>query len=79
MTEELLESALANQSIRLGAVLIQKKLIAGRQLHEALFKQSETQKRLGQLLVEAGYISEVQLELALQEQYWRQNGYWVID
>ena len=48
-------------------------------MNRALFKQSETQKRLGQLLVEAGYISAGQLETALREQYWRQNGYWVID
>ena len=79
MTQEQLERDLGNQSIKLGDMLVQKKLIAGTQLHEVLFKQSETPKRLGQLLIEAGYISKGQLKSALREQYWRQNGYWLID
>lgn len=79
ITAEQLEKNLANQRIMLGNVLIQKKLITWKQLHRVLPKHSETKRCLGQLLVEAGYISGGQLESALEEQYWRQNGYWVID
>ena len=79
MTQEQLERAVANQSFKLGDMLIHKRLIVWSQLQEALFKQSETPKRLGQLLVEAGYISQGELKATLREQYWRQNGYWVID
>ena len=79
MTQEQLERGIANQSIKLGDMLIQKSLIDWTHLQEALFKQSETPKRLGQLLVEAGHISPGQLKATLREQYWRQNGYWLID
>ncbi|MDJ0705484.1 MAG: hypothetical protein QNJ46_19580 [Leptolyngbyaceae cyanobacterium MO_188.B28] len=79
MTKEQLGKNLANQFIRLGNVLLQKKLITLEQLNEALSKQLETSKRLGLLLTEKGYISAGQLESALKEQYWRQNGFWVID
>ncbi len=79
MTKEQLGKNLANQFIRLGNVLLQKKMITLEQLNEALSKQNETSKRLGLLLTEKGYISAGQLESALKEQYWRQNGFWVID
>ncbi|MBD2179308.1 hypothetical protein H6F42_20500 [Pseudanabaena sp. FACHB-1998] len=35
--------------------------------------------RLGELLLENEEISNVQLQEAIKEQYWRKNGFWIID
>jgi hypothetical protein len=61
----------------LGQILVQKKWISHQQLEDTL-KQKE-EHLLGQFLLKKGLLREEQLECALQEQYWRQNGYWVID
>ncbi len=62
----------------LGEILIRKNLITSEQLISILIQQKTVKKKLGELLLDLGLISTQQLEKALQEQYWRQNGYWVI-
>lgn len=62
----------------LGEILIRKKLISRGQLNSILIQQQKTKKKLGELLLELGLISTEEREKALQEQYWRKNGYWVI-
>jgi hypothetical protein len=65
--------------MKLGELLIRKKLISQEQLNQALELQASMQCRLGELLVERSLISIDNLTRALQEQYWRNNGFWVID
>ena len=62
----------------LGEILIQKKLISRQQLNFVLTQQQKKQKKLGELLLNLSFISAEELEKALQEQYWRKHGYWVI-
>ena len=69
---------LAHASIKLGWVLINKKLITPAQLNAVLLQQQQCREKLGSLLVEAKLISDQQLAQLLREQYWRRNGYWVI-
>jgi hypothetical protein len=40
--------------------------------------QQGTPFRLGELLLQKGWLTEEQLKQALQEQYWRKAGFWVI-
>lgn len=79
VTEDQLQQALRNQRIRLGELLIEKKLISQELLQDFLASQQKTQQHLGQLLLQADWLSEEQLNSVLQEQYWRRNGYWLID
>lgn len=65
-------------SVKLGWILVNKKFISQAQLESVLTIQFRYDKKLGELLVEQKLISHKQLEQALKEQYWRQNGYWVI-
>ncbi|WP_316432953.1 hypothetical protein [Leptolyngbya sp. NK1-12] len=69
----------ATESIaKLGWILIRHRWISAAQLHTTLTQQPSSSKKLGELLLEKSLISENQLNQALQEQYWRRNGYWVI-
>ncbi|MEA5580762.1 hypothetical protein VB620_05330 [Nodularia harveyana UHCC-0300] len=79
VTEKQLKKALNNQKIRLGTLLVKKRLISQEILHSFLTAQIKKQQPLGKLLVQANCISVEQLELVLQEQFWRRNGFWVID
>lgn len=63
---------------KLGWILIQKRWISTVQLQVALLHQTHCSKKLGELLIEQASLTETQLKAALQEQYWRRNGYWVI-
>ncbi len=63
----------------LGQILLNHHWISLDQLEQLLLDQPNYQQPLGELLLNEAYISPVQLETALQEQYWRRNGYWVID
>lgn len=65
-------------SVKLGWILVNKKFISQAQLESVLTIQFRYDKKLGELLVEQKLISRKQLEQTLKEQYWRQNGYWVI-
>ncbi|MGK7930053.1 MAG: hypothetical protein AB4041_01280 [Microcystaceae cyanobacterium] len=72
---EIMESPI----MRLGQILLQKKWISSNQLKQTIDIQKTKQEKLGTILVNKGYIANEQLSLALQEQYWRNNGFWVID
>jgi hypothetical protein len=63
---------------KLGWILIRHRWISAAQLQTILTQQNHASKKLGELLLEQSLISEGQLSEALQEQYWRRNGYWVI-
>jgi mannitol/fructose-specific phosphotransferase system IIA component (Ntr-type) len=65
--------------MRLGEILLNKKLLTPEQLESLLQQQQRAKKKLGELLLEAGLITPEALEMALKEQYWRRNGFWVID
>lgn len=64
--------------MQLGELLVRKKLISPEQLHQVLAIQDSTRCRLGELLIQQSLISTDALSMALREQYWRNNGYWVI-
>jgi predicted transcriptional regulator len=65
--------------MKLGQILVEKKWISSEQLEETIKLQASHQSRLGELLLQQGVIMRNQLEIALKEQYWRKNGFWVID
>lgn len=65
--------------MKLGMILVHKKLISQNQLERGLEIIETTDKRLGELLLENGEISNSQLQEALKEQYWRKRGFWIID
>jgi murein DD-endopeptidase MepM/ murein hydrolase activator NlpD len=57
--------------IRIGEVLLEKKLISQEQLQQALLAQNETGQKLGDILISQGVITNRQLEAALSTQYWQ--------
>jgi hypothetical protein len=63
----------------LGQILLQKRWISQNQLEKTVHQLDRSDRRLGELLMQQGLISPDQLQQALKEQYWRRNGYWVID
>ncbi|MFB2879582.1 hypothetical protein [Floridanema aerugineum] len=65
-------------SVKLGWILVNKKIISQTQLESVLTIQFRNNKKLGELLLEHQLISPNELQQALKEQYWRRNGYWVI-
>ncbi|NEO40291.1 MAG: hypothetical protein F6J90_29685 [Moorea sp. SIOASIH] len=65
--------------MQIGKILVRKRLISPSQLNTALEIQSLTGIKLGEILVTKGLIEAQDLEQALLEQYWRKNGFWVID
>ena len=65
--------------MKIGEILIRRHLISQAQLDQAIDIQASCRQKLGELLMFQGWIQPDDLEIALREQYWRQNGYWVID
>ncbi|MGB3510191.1 MAG: hypothetical protein WBA93_13330 [Microcoleaceae cyanobacterium] len=65
--------------MKIGEILIRKKLISQTQLDQAIDIQTSCHQKLGELLMFEGSIQPDDLEVALREQYWRHNGYWIID
>ncbi|ACK64998.1 conserved hypothetical protein [Rippkaea orientalis PCC 8801] len=65
--------------MQLGQILLYKKWISSDQLEEAIKLQNNQKSKLGQILLQKGLIANEQLNTALKEQYWRENGFWVID
>ncbi|WP_254175310.1 hypothetical protein [Planktothrix pseudagardhii] len=65
--------------MKLGEILLKRKLISQHQLEVTLFQQRTDSKRIGELLLEKGCISEKDLTTALKEQQWRHQGFWVIN
>ncbi len=64
--------------MKFGQILLRRKLISPSQLEQALAAQP-TKVQLGKLLTTSGLITEKDVENALLEQHWRQQGMWVID
>jgi hypothetical protein len=59
-------------------ILLRKKLVSQSQL-EKLTKASHGEEwKLGEILLQKNLVSQKQLDEALKEQYWRNNGFWVI-
>jgi len=65
--------------MKLGEILLRKQFISYQQLEQVLLLQQETKKKLGELLLEKGLICQEKLDIALKEQYWRKNDFWVIE
>jgi len=65
--------------MKIGEILLRKQLISQAQLDQAIEIQASCRQKLGELLIFQGWIQQDDLEVALREQYWRQNGYWLID
>ncbi|PSF38915.1 hypothetical protein C7H19_02345 [Aphanothece hegewaldii CCALA 016] len=63
----------------LGQILLRKQWISPNQLERTVYQQQKSPRKLGEIMLQEGFIAEDQLEQALKEQYWRRNGYWVID
>lgn len=67
------------KKIRIGELLVRKKLITYHQLQMCLELQRIHRQKLGEIFVEKNLLSLEQLEKLLKEQYWRNAGFWVID
>ena len=65
--------------MKIGEILIRRQLISQVQLKEAIDIQTSLHLKLGELLMFQGLIQPQNLEEALKEQYWRENGYCIID
>ncbi|WP_293164750.1 hypothetical protein [Okeania sp. SIO2C9] len=65
--------------MKIGEILIRRQLISQAQLNQVIDIQTSCHQKIGELLLFQGWIREDDLEAALREQYWRENGYWVID
>ncbi|NET44727.1 MAG: hypothetical protein F6K15_23840 [Okeania sp. SIO2B3] len=65
--------------MKIGEILIRRQLISQVQLNQAIDLHTSLHMKLGELLMFQGLIQPQNLEEALKEQYWRQNGYWIID
>lgn len=66
VTEKELEEALAEQQMKLGEILLQQGIITRAQLEEGLEEQNEDSKRLGVILRERGYVTDEDIQRALE-------------
>jgi hypothetical protein len=64
--------------MKLGQILVRKRIISPHTLEQVIVTQTHWSQPLGKILIEQGLIDQEQLSRALQEQYWRQRGYWII-
>ncbi|MGB3208114.1 MAG: hypothetical protein WBB28_24285 [Crinalium sp.] len=65
--------------LRIGELLVHKKVLHPTELEKFLALQSTCGKKLGEIIVESKRLCESDLEVILKEQHWRNNGFWVID
>jgi len=65
--------------MKLGQILVRKKIISSQQLQQALQVQSSKSQKIGEILIGKGFIQPQQLQEAMLEQQWREKGFWVID
>ena len=65
VTEQELAEALAEQGQRTGEILVQQGCLTRNQLDASLEEQGKTSKRLGDILLEKGYVTEEELNKAL--------------
>ena len=70
---------LKNQNVKLGQLLIEKKIIKQNNLQELLASQSGANNRLGKIIIERQNISQAQIEDILIEQYLRRKGLFLTD
>lgn len=63
----------------LNQILIRKRLVSQNQIEQVAETRQLEDRKLGELLLTKGLIKSQDLEEAFREQYWRQNGFWVID
>lgn len=64
--------------MKLGEILLRKRLVSPQQLEQVLAVQPFHSKKLGELLLELEILSAEELASSLQEQSWRKNGFWII-
>ncbi len=76
---QLKEAINIQTSMKMGEILLGRQVISQSQLKEAIDIQTSLHLKLGELLMFQGWIQPENLEAALKEQYWRENGYWIID
>lgn len=72
------QTSTLSSEAKLGWILTTKQWISPSQLESVLDQQTQSGRKLGELLLENALISTEQLDVALREQYWRRHGYWVI-
>ncbi|HIK30926.1 MAG TPA: hypothetical protein IGS17_17120 [Oscillatoriales cyanobacterium M59_W2019_021] len=65
--------------MKIGEILLRKKLLSSQQLSTLLTEQQSGSRKLGELLLERGIVSETDLVAVLQEQKWRREGFWMIE
>ncbi|NEQ75215.1 MAG: hypothetical protein F6K24_23305 [Okeania sp. SIO2D1] len=67
--------------MKIGEILIRRQLISSAQLKEVIEIQTASSQKLGELMMFKDWIwiEKKDLEAALKKQYWRKNGYWIID
>ena len=70
---------LKNQNVKLGQLLIEKKIIKQHNLQELLALQSSANSRLGKIIIEQKNIPQTQMEDILLEQYLRRKGLFLAD
>ena len=72
------------RTFRLGEVLVRHGLVSTSQVQQAIEVQASHpdrthRERLGEILLARKMITAQELKTALLEQFWRNNGFWVID
>ena len=70
---------LKNQNIKLGELLMEKRILKQRSLNNALRLQNNTKNKLGEILVQQEIISEHKLQEILIELYIRRKGLFLAD
>ena len=70
---------LKNQNVKLGELLIEKKIIKQDNLQKLLALQDVANNRLGKIIIEQKNISQTQIEDILIEQYLRRKGLFLAD
>ena len=70
---------LKNQNIKLGQLLVERKIIKQQVLNEVLHLQNQTQNKLGEILIEHKHISKNIINAILFEQYARRQGLFLSD
>ncbi len=61
-------ATMPRKRVRIGDLLVEHKMISGKQLQQALAEQKKSGRKLGRVLVESGFVSEDKLLVLLSEQ-----------
>ncbi|MEM9219626.1 MAG: hypothetical protein AAGD25_35510 [Cyanobacteria bacterium P01_F01_bin.150] len=56
--------------MKLGEILVNRQMIAKKQLEQAIDIQKSTNQKLGKILIDYHFLKPDELEQVLQEQYW---------